>query len=92
MGRLLTALFGLFTSDVIVRLLLSVGVSLTVNTFISKSINDYINRSVNSFTATSDILALLNIARVDECISIIIGGLILVATYKTLKLTLIKSS
>lgn len=92
MPAVLIALLGAIVSGLVFRVLASIGFAMVTAAFINQVIADYLNRSIQQMgTALSpQVSAYLNIARVDDCISIMIGALMFVATYKSMKFIFIR--
>ena len=88
MGRLLVLVFQFILSDIGLKILSSLGLSIGTSLFVSSVIDGYINRAVSQLNQGfhSDVMAFANIARIDDCISIMIGGIVFVASYKSLKI------
>lgn len=88
MPAFLIGLFGYISSDLIIRLLSSIGVSLGVGLFIRSAMNDYINRALSELNGASHtLLSFAGLLRLDDCLSIMIGGIVFVATWKSMKLS-----
>lgn len=79
-------------SGLIFRLLASIGFGLATQHFVKDVVSGYLNKGVTQMrTALSpDVSAYLGIARVDDCISILIGTITFIATYKSLKIIFIR--
>ena len=95
MGKLFLALYKFIASDVVFRVLASLGLWVGVSSFISSIIDGYINKLLATFRAGSimgDILAFANIAKLDDCLSICIGALLFVASYKSAKVIISRKS
>lgn len=90
----LVAVLGFIVSGLVWRLLASIGFGLMTANFINKIIDDYLVRSITQMNTAlhPDVSAYLNIARVDDCISIMLGSLVFVSTYKSLKLIFVRKA
>lgn len=88
----LIAVLGFVLSGVVWRLLASIGFGLFTAGFINKIVDDYLVRSITQMNTAlhPDVSAYLNIAKVDECISVMIGSFVFVGTYKSLKLIFVR--
>lgn len=80
-------------SGLIFRLLASIGFGLATQEFVGKVVDSYLQKGVKSLNSalSPEISAYLNIARVDDCISILIGTIAFIASYKSLKLIFVRS-
>lgn len=94
MHALLAAVAGFVISGLIFRLLASIGFALGTAYFINKVIDDYLVRSINNMGTAlpSDVSAFLNLIGADEALSVMIGAVSFVASYKALKLLFIRKS
>lgn len=88
----LVAVIGFIVSGLVWRILASIGFGLATANYINKIIDGYLVRSITQMNTAlhPDVSAYLNIARVDDCISIMLGSLVFVATYKSLKLIFVR--
>lgn len=88
----LAAVIGFIVSGLLWRVLASIGFGLATAHFINQVIDDYLSRSINQMTGVlpPSTSAFLNLIGADDCISVMIGGLTFVATYKSLKLIFIR--
>lgn len=88
----LIAIFSFIVSGVVWRLLASIGFGLATAAFINKIVDAYLVRSITQMNTAlhPDVSAYLNIAKVDECISVMIGSFVFVGTYKSLKLIFVR--
>lgn len=88
----LVAVIGFVVSGLVWRLLASIGFGLMTAGFINKIVDAYLVRSITEMNTAlhPDVSAYLNIARVDDCISIMLGSLVFVGTYKSLKLIFVR--
>ena len=93
MPAMLIAVLGFVISGLVWRVLASIGFGLVTAAFINHVINDYLNRSLNLMNSSlpPDAAALLGIVGADDCISVMIGGIVFVATYKSLKIVFVRS-
>lgn len=94
MAKILAMISGYVISSLIFRLLSSIGFGLASQAFVHTLVQDYLQKSINEMNTVlgSDIAAYLNLLRADECISIIIGSISFVATYKSLKLIFVRQA
>lgn len=92
MPTMLIAVISFVLSGLIFRLLASIGFSLGVAFVINKVINDYLVRSVNQMgtALTPEVSAFLNLIGADDALSVMIGGVAFVATWKSLKLIFVR--
>ena len=88
----LLSLFAVVVSGLVWRVLASIGFGLATASFINHVIDAYLVRSITQMNTAlhPDVSACLNIARVDDCISVMIGSLVFVGTYKSLKLIFVR--
>ena len=88
----LLSLFAVVVSGLVWRVLASIGFGLATASFINHVIDAYLVRSITQMNTSlhPDVSAYLNIARVDDCISVMIGSLVFVGTYKSLKLIFVR--
>lgn len=93
MPAMLVAVIGFVVSGLVWRVLASIGFGLVTAAFVNDVVNDYMNRALTLMSGSipADVAALLGIVGADDCISVIIGGLSFVATYKSLKLIFVRS-
>lgn len=93
MPAMLVGVLGFIVSGLVWRILASIGFGLATAAFINHIINDYLNRALvlMNGSMSADVAALLGIVGADDCISVIIGGLVFIATYKSLKLIFVRS-
>ncbi len=93
MPIMLAGVISFIVSGLVWRILASIGFGIATAAFINNIINDYLNRALNlmSGSISADVSALLGIVGADDCISVIIGGLVFIATYKSLKLIFVRS-
>lgn len=80
-------------SGVVFRIIASVVVGLMTASFVRGVVSDYLNKAFNLMNSSmsSDISALLGIAGVDNCLSVMAGGISFIAVYKSLKLIFVRS-
>lgn len=92
MAKLLALVSGYIISGLIFRLLASIGFGLATATFINELIHQYLSKSMAQMNTAldADVAAYLNLLRADDCISIIVGSISFVATYKSLKLIFVR--
>lgn len=88
----LVAVIGFIVSGLVWRILASIGFGLMTAQFINKIVDDYLTRSITQMNTAlhPDVSAYLNIARVDDALSIMLGSLVFVGTYKSLKLIFVR--
>jgi len=88
----LLSLFAVVVSGLVWRVLASIGFGLATASFINYVLDAYLVRSITQMNTSlhPDVSAYLNIARVDDCISVMIGSLVFVGTYKSLKLIFVR--
>lgn len=93
MPMLLVSVMGFVVSGLVWRILASIGFGIATAAFINVVINDYINKALQlmSGSVSADVAALLGIVGADDCLSVMIGGLVFVATYKSLKIIFVRS-
>lgn len=93
MPAVLIKVLQFIVGGLISRLLISVGVGLFTAVYVKLYVDDYLSRSESLLISglPPEVIQLAGIARLDDCISIIFGGLSLVATLKSLKLVFHKS-
>lgn len=86
------AVIGFIISGLVWRVLASIGFGLATASFINYVLDEYLVRSITQMNTSlhPDVSAYLNIARVDDCISVMIGSLVFVGTYKSLKLIFVR--
>lgn len=92
MAKILAMISGYIISGLIFRLLGSIGFGLATQVFVDVLVDKYLKKSMYEMNTAlgSDIAAYLNLLRADECISIIVGSISFVATYKSLKLIFVR--
>ncbi|WP_066801455.1 DUF2523 family protein [Moraxella oblonga] len=88
----LISVLGIVAGGLVWRILASIGFGLATANYINKIIDGYLVRSITQMNTAlhPDVSAYLNIARVDDCISIMLGSLVFVSTYKSLKLIFVR--
>lgn len=79
-------------SGVIFRLLASIGFGLATQAFVGGVVDDYLQKGMKSMNAllSPQIAAYMHLARVDDCVSILMGAITFIATYKSLKLMFVR--
>lgn len=92
MQAILIAIAGVIASGLIFRLLASIGFALGTAYVINMIIDDYIVRSINNMNTSlpSEVSAFLNLIGADDALSVMIGGLTFVATWKSLKIIFVR--
>lgn len=92
MPAMLIAVIGFVLSGLVFRVLASIGFGLGTAYVINKIIDDYLVRSINMMGTglPADVSAFLNLVGADDALSVMIGGVAFVATWKSLKLILVR--
>lgn len=92
MHGILIAVASFILSGLIFRLLASVGFGLGTAYFINSIVNDYLTRSIESMNTAlpPETSAFLNIIGADEALSVMIGAVSFIASYKALKLIFVR--
>lgn len=89
----LIALFGFIVSGLVWRLVASIGFGIFTAAFIYNVTNDYLNKSLSLMNQGMNPTAasLLGIVGADDCISVMIGGLVFISIYKSLKMIFVRN-
>lgn len=92
MPVMLIYVIGSVLSGLVFRVLASISFGLGTAYFINKVINDYLVRSINMMGTAlpADVSAFLNLIGADDALSVMIGSVAFVATWKSLKLIFIR--
>lgn len=90
----LLAAFGLWVAGVIASKLLkklfSVGIGLVTFSVVQTMFDKYLAKFLNSMQFTADLMALMNISKLDVCISIVLGAYTVRAMLIALKVKTVK--
>lgn len=83
--------FADFIARKLLKTVMSLGVAFVTYDFLQGFIDKYMANAINSLSMTGDLMALVNIARLDECISIVVAGLTLRVMLMSLGVKAVKS-
>lgn len=89
---IVVAVIGFVISGLVWRILASIGFGLGTAYFVRGVVSDYLNKALNlmNSSVSSDVAALLGMVGADDCISVMMGGLVFIAVYKSLKLMFVR--
>ncbi len=91
MGNLLKQLLDSFAEGFLSKLIKGAGISLVSGTVILSVINFLVNKFLSDFFVVGDLAALVGVSGLDQCISIIISGMIARAMITTTSLSFSKT-
>ncbi|AUX87543.1 hypothetical protein C3F34_16800 [Acinetobacter sp. ACNIH2] len=91
MGNLLKQLLDSFAEGFLSKLIKGAGISLVSGTVILSVINFLVNKFLSDFFVVGDLASLVGVSGLDQCISIVISGMIARAMITTTSLSFSKT-
>lgn len=91
MGNLLKQLLDSFAEGFLSKLIKGAGISLVSGTVILSVINFLVNKFLSDFFVVGDFASLVGVSGLDQCISIVISGMIARAMITTTSLSFSKT-